>query len=365
MKKAFTSLSVFTLALVLFLSLCACGQKQAPVPTEAPTQAPTKITQAPSEEVTQAHTDAPTKATTKPATKATTKPTTKPAPKPTTCNHSYKDATCIAPKTCTKCGVTQGSTNGHSWESATCTTPKTCSVCGKTEGSAKGHKWQAATCSTPKTCSICGETSGSAGSHSWKDATCTEPQTCSVCGETYGSAVGHDWEDATCSEPETCSDCGATNGQAQGHDYSSYDGKCRDCDAVDPIIDEMLAKCSLELPSLPQTVNYYGWRDELYATVQVTAISCEFEYDYNDKSIGITAKFSGTKTYDHQGRGQSDSCKIGWKLYDPDGNVVRDSTFYSPAVAEGESFANKEETLLYTWDNMEPGAYKLVLLDVN
>ena len=55
----------------------------------------------------------------------------------TYCPHEWTDANCAYPKTCQKCGKTEGEPlgdEGHIWESATCTKPKTCSVCGKTEG---------------------------------------------------------------------------------------------------------------------------------------------------------------------------------------------------------------------------------------
>ena len=173
--------------------------------------------------------------------------------------HSWKDATCTAPKTCATCGATEGKAKGHSWDAgkvtkeptekedgvktftcgtcgetkteklpavhtctfndATCTAPKTCPVCGATEGTAKGHSWKNATCTDPKTCSVCGATDGRAKGHSWKNATCTDPKTCSVCGVTDGSAKGHSWKDATCTAPKTCSSCGATEGSKLGHTY--------------------------------------------------------------------------------------------------------------------------------------------------
>lgn len=55
------------------------------------------------------------------------------------CDHSWIEATCTAPKTCSKCGKEEGSALGHSWSEATCTSPKTCSRCGATEGNALGH----------------------------------------------------------------------------------------------------------------------------------------------------------------------------------------------------------------------------------
>ncbi len=52
--------------------------------------------------------------------------------------------------------------NGHTWVDATCTEPKTCSVCGETEGEPLDHKWLENTpnLQQPKTCEICGATEG-------------------------------------------------------------------------------------------------------------------------------------------------------------------------------------------------------------
>ncbi len=49
----------------------------------------------------------------------------------------------------------------HSWADATCTVPKTCSTCNETEGTALGHSWIEATFHTPQSCSVCQETQGS------------------------------------------------------------------------------------------------------------------------------------------------------------------------------------------------------------
>jgi len=82
------------------------------------------------------------------------------------------------------------------------------------------HTWEEATCTTPKTCSECGETEGEALGHTWVEASCTDPKTCSVCGETEGEALGHtveNWEtvkEASCTEKGeksgVCTTCGAT-----------------------------------------------------------------------------------------------------------------------------------------------------------
>lgn len=65
--------------------------------------------------------------------------------------HTWKEATCTEPKTCTECGETEGEALGHTWEEATCTEPRHCSICGETEGDALGHTKEVGRCST------CGE----------------------------------------------------------------------------------------------------------------------------------------------------------------------------------------------------------------
>ena len=95
----------------------------------------------------------------------------------------------------------------HDWEDATCTTPKTCSKCGETEGTSLGHDWQEATCSAPKTCSTCGEERGDTLEHDWEDATCNTPKTCNLCGETEGGLLEHDLTAANYQEPGICTMC--------------------------------------------------------------------------------------------------------------------------------------------------------------
>ncbi len=101
----------------------------------------------------------------------------------------------------------------HTWLDATCESPRTCSECGETEGEALGHTWLDATCAAPKTCSVCGATQGEALAHTWVEATCAAPKTCSVCGATEGEALGHLWIEATYQSPKWCLNCGATEGE--------------------------------------------------------------------------------------------------------------------------------------------------------
>ena len=139
--------------------------------------------------------------------------------------HTWADATCTAPKTCTNaaCGATEGAALGHSWTAADCEHAKTCSVCNATEGEALGHNFADATCYEPKTCTVCNKTQGIALVHNWVPATCTDPKTCLRCELTEGEALGHDWADATCTKPQTCNNCGETQGEALGHNIIAAD----------------------------------------------------------------------------------------------------------------------------------------------
>lgn len=130
--------------------------------------------------------------------------------------HTWKDATCTDPKTCTECGETEGEPLGHKWSDANCTEPKTCTVCGAKEGDPKGHTWVDATCSSPKKCSVCGATEGEPLGHD-VDVSCTEKTTCKRCGAAI-DPPGHDWKEATCTEAKTCARCGTIDGKPLGHD---------------------------------------------------------------------------------------------------------------------------------------------------
>lgn len=106
------------------------------------------------------------------------------------CQHVWESATCISPKTCSKCGKTEGSTIEHTWKKATCTTAKTCTVCGKEAGQPLGHTWKAATCVTPKTCTRCGETEGAPHGHEWFPED-SSPQRCIRCFATHDNTTGN------------------------------------------------------------------------------------------------------------------------------------------------------------------------------
>jgi len=203
--------------------------------------------------------------------------------------HTWVDATCTAPKTCSSCGAVEGQPKDHSWDEGKVTAEATedadgeklhtCTLCGETktvvipalghthsyeakvtkptctdagytthtcrcgdsyvsdEVAAKGHDWKKADCTSPKTCKTCGATEGAAKGHDWKAADCTAPKTCKTCGATEGAAKGHDWKAADCTSPKTCKTCGATEGSAKGHDWKAADctspKTCKICGATE------------------------------------------------------------------------------------------------------------------------------------
>ena len=140
--------------------------------------------------------------------------------------------------TCPYCGTTR---HVHTWQDATCTKPKTCTVCGATEGEAPGHQWdegtvvQAATCQTmgikSYTCTVCGTTRDERipkdmGNHTGGteirdklEATCTTDgytgdTYCKSCGRLIrkGNAIpatGHQWNQGTVLSEATCQMVGA------------------------------------------------------------------------------------------------------------------------------------------------------------
>ena len=74
---------------------------------------------------------------------------------------------------------------GHSMQDATCTAPKTCSKCGHTEGSALGHNYSAPTCAVASKCTVCGDVKGNpnADAHTLTStyANNTLTYSCSIC----------------------------------------------------------------------------------------------------------------------------------------------------------------------------------------
>lgn len=183
--------------------------------------------------------------------------------------HSWTDANCVTPQSCSVCGTVGANALGHNYVSAvtppTCInsgfTTYTCSVCADTYNdnkvSALGHKYEqtitAPSCTksgfTTYTCSVCADTYDdnqvSALGHKYEQIitapSCTESgfttYTCSVCNDSYDdnivSALGHSYNVSTiaptCTEggytTHTCSSCGyeyySDRVSELGHSYTT------------------------------------------------------------------------------------------------------------------------------------------------
>lgn len=111
------------------------------------------------------------------------------------------------------------------------------------------------------------------------------------------------------------------------------------------------------LPTLPTTIHDYNYNGKIDSSVKITSITYEISGD--DAHI----YFTGEKIYDADGSGYSQSCKVGWKLYDEDGYTVASGTFYSTSIAVGEKFRNEK---VNAWNVIEPGkTYTLVIMNVD
>lgn len=128
--------------------------------------------------------------------------------------------------TLTICVMLTGCGHEHTWMEATCTAPKTCSECNKAEGEALGHTWVDATCAEPKTCSVCGEIEGETLAHTWVEATCAKAKHCSVCGEIEGEPLEHTLTEANYQQAAACEVCGATVGEPLQADFEKFGLEC-------------------------------------------------------------------------------------------------------------------------------------------
>ncbi|MGN0338677.1 MAG: hypothetical protein ACI4EE_14380 [Lachnospiraceae bacterium] len=252
--------------------------------------------------------------------------------------HTFSEATCTEPKTCTVCGATEGEPVGHSFEDATCTRPATCSICGATRGSKLDHDWIDATCTAPSTCSRCGETKGEPLEHVVENGeiisepTCTEPGEikgiCSMCNQEVVAKLeplGHTYGEFEISVPatyyspgekvKTCSVCGKVLATTtyELSDAEKEDGFKADCPtwtyeqiARDP--DSVLgdnAKFTGQVIQVIENGQYcemrvditktgYGYKDTIYVTY--TRKSGE-DRILDDDIITIWGWLEGTKTY--------------------------------------------------------------------
>ena len=130
-------------------------------------------------------------------------------------------------------------------------------------------------------------------------------------------------------------------------DYVSFDTVSKELEKIPWTV-------TIELPNVPQTISYTGY----------SASSCKLTgITYKVSGDNVTFYVTGEKTYDKNGSSYSQSCKIGWKLYDQDGYVVADGTCYTTSLTVGEKFKNEDFT---AYDVIEQGkTYRLVITNVS
>ena len=204
-------LSTIAIMLAMSLMLTACGGK-----TETETSVSGNTSEIAEEEISETNEETEEKEETEETEEPTeeVKPTEEPAP-------------------------SEEPVHTHTWSQATCTSPKTCSGCGETSGSALGHSFSNGKCSR------CGakdpnyqEPTPPAHTHSYTskvttEATCTSngtiTYTCS-CGHSYTestSALGHNYQDheETIHHPgesrhiQVCYDCGFSGSSSEVGDH--------------------------------------------------------------------------------------------------------------------------------------------------
>lgn len=106
---------------------------------------------------------------------------------------------------------------------------------------------------------------------------------------------------------------------------------------------------------LPATISEFDYSGNRKSSATITDYSCKVD---NSRA---TISFIGEKTYDSEGSGQSRAVKVGWKLYDGEGYVIKSGTANSTSIKMGEKFKNCEDTIY----SLEPGTYELEIMSVN
>ena len=131
------------------------------------------------------------------------------------------------------------------------------------------------------------------------------------------------------------------------NDYVSFKEISRELEKIPWTVD-------VELPTLPDTIWDNGWNS---SACKITSIT------YSVSGDNIYFYFTGEKIYDEKGHNYSQSCKIGWKLYDSEGFVIDDGTCYTTSLKVGEKFKNASAS---AYDVIKKGEkYKLEILDLS
>lgn len=198
----------------------------------------------------------------------------------------------------------------HTWEPATCLAPKTCSACGETEGGVSDHTWTDADCRSPKTCTGCGATEGDPLAHQWLDADCEQPETCVLCSEIRGETLGHqagrqqlgvvDYVEATGDYVITCEVCGKELEAGSGAITSFHNGERFYCTVEEYYFRLYAIGKELDISMFLATDADGIWVNELYSDLpdcDLVSRNLFYNEDTQIEDIDDEQSFTQIRTY--------------------------------------------------------------------
>ena len=298
--------------------------------------------------------------------------------------HTWEAATCITAKTCSECGIETGtvSTTNHNYgewqtvKTVSCTEngikKQTCSWCNneKTETiTATGHNYADGVC---KNCNTAEETTvrdivywDKGDYYEWflgienKDKVLTKANVLINVKISNNSTIVYEqaFHISTSDFYEMTRSSGAVELRAKiiinksditpgakeigNFSFTCYGEKGSNLTAITYNVNNMPGlpqlQTTLNIPTLPKTIynkSYSGTTNQMLKVTDIT-------YEVSGTTMYIY--FSGEKTFDIEGDNYSRIFKIGFKLYDSNGNVVDSGTIYVTALSVGDKFANTKE----------------------
>lgn len=111
---------------------------------------------------------------------------------------------------------------------------------------------------------------------------------------------------------------------------------------------------------LPKEFNYCS-SDKILSSMRIDEMTCKAEYSEYSGEYTLTLYFTGEKTYDKDGEGDSDYTSLDVKVYDDEGYVVESKTYMTNKLCVGEKYRNEE----YRIYGLESGTYTIELSDHN
>ena len=223
------------------------------------------------------------------------------------CEHDWVDATCSAPKTCTKCGETEGEALGHAWgetayswaeDYSSCTATRECSRCTEKEVNTTNN---VASSTTDATCENPGETVYTATFvNDWAE---TQTETIGipalehkddnkdhVCDSGCSVAIG------TCEDANKDHACDYGCGKAYGEHKDSTEDNDHVCDYCNS--DEVLEECSGGVANCTEkaTCSVCG---EKYGDIDSDAHAWTVSYNWSEDGKACTATKACANNAEH------------------------------------------------------------------